>query len=127
LRYGPHLERNVLDLYRPPKAEGPVPLVIWVHGGGWQNGDKSRTPALDLLARGYAVASINYRLSQHAPFPAQIHDCKAAVRFLRAHAAEYRLDPDRVGAWGMSAGGHLVALLGTSDGVKELEGDLGNP
>jgi len=119
--------RRTLDLYLPAKADGPLPLVVWVHGGGWQGGSKEGGPALPLLADGYAVASINYRLSQHAPFPAQIHDCKAAVRWLRAHAAEYQLDPDRVGAWGGSAGGHLVALLGTSGGVKDLEGDLGNP
>jgi acetyl esterase/lipase len=78
---------------------------------------------MQFLRRGYAVASINYRLSQHAPFPAQIHDCKAAVRFLRAGAAKYNINPDRIGVWGGSAGGHLAALLGTSGDVKELEGN----
>jgi acetyl esterase/lipase len=88
LAYGPHKERNVLDLYLP-KSEAPLPLVIWVHGGGWQNGSKGGGgPALGLLAKGYAVASINYRLSQHAVYPAQIEDCKAAVRFLRANALD---------------------------------------
>src|SRR5262249_32279005 len=83
-------------------------------------------PALGLLSKGYAVASINYRLSQHAVYPAQIEDCKAAVRFLRANAKKYNLDPDHFGVWGASAGGHLVALLGTTGGGKELEGDGGN-
>src|SRR5262249_38247477 len=121
LRYGPHQERNTLDLY-VPKSDTPLPLVIWVHGGGWQDGNN---PAMQLLKSGYAVASINYRLSQHAVFPAQIEDCKAAVRLLRANAKKYNLNPDAFGAWGASAGGHLVALLGTSGEVKELEGEVG--
>jgi acetyl esterase/lipase len=79
-------------------------------------------PALPFLRKGYAVASINYRLSQHAKFPAQIEDCKAAIRWLRAHAKMYHLDPDHIGVWGASAGGHLVALLGTSGDVKDLDG-----
>src|SRR5947209_12678438 len=114
LSYGPNGERNTLDLYLPP-SERPLPLIIWVHGGGWQNGSKAGGgPALRMAGRGYAVASINYRLSGMATFPAQIEDVKAAVRFLRANARKYNLDPDRFGAWGGSAGGHLVALLGTS-------------
>ncbi|MHC4799639.1 MAG: alpha/beta hydrolase fold domain-containing protein, partial [Planctomycetota bacterium] len=76
--------------------------------------------------QGYAVASINYRLSQVAKYPAQIHDCKAAIRWLRANAKKYNLNPHRIGVWGSSAGGHLVALLGTTGDVKKLEGDLGN-
>jgi len=115
-----------LDLYLPAKADQPLPLVIWIHGGAWLGGNKAQCPALFLLSHGYAVASVEYRLSQEAVFPAQIHDCKAAVRFLRANAKKYNLDAERFGAWGSSAGGHLVALLGTSGGVKELEGDLGN-
>ena len=90
-------------------------------------GDKRGCPALPMTVKGYAAASISYRLSQQAKWPAQIHDCKAAVRWLRAHAKDYNLDPDRFGAWGASAGGHLVALLGTTGDVKDLEGDLGNP
>lgn len=118
----PH-ERHRLDLYLPEKAEGPLPLIIWVHGGGWQNGSKEGCPPLrqGFVGRGYAVASINYRLSGHAIFPAQIQDCKAAIRWLRAHAQEHGLNPDRFGVWGASAGGHLVALLGTSGGVKEFD------
>ncbi|MDZ4403790.1 prolyl oligopeptidase family serine peptidase [Prosthecobacter sp.] len=116
-------ERHKLDLYLPEKAVGPLPLIIWVHGGGWQNGSKDGCPPLrgGYLERGYAVASINYRLSGHAVFPAQIEDCKAAIRWLRAHAKEYGLDTKRFGVWGSSAGGHLVALIGTSGDVKEFD------
>jgi acetyl esterase/lipase len=119
-------ERHKLDLYLPEKADGPLPVIVWVHGGAWRAGSKENCPAVPLATKGYAVASINYRLSQNAIFPAQIEDCKAAVRWLRAHAKKYGLAPDRFGAWGASAGGHLVALLGTSGGVKELEGKGGN-
>ena len=118
-------ERQKLDLYLPaeqPAAKGgKLPLVIWVHGGAWLGGSKDQCPALRFLREGYAVASVNYRLSRHAIFPAQIEDVKAAVRWLRAHAREHGIDPDRFGAWGASAGGHLVALLGTSGDVKEFE------
>lgn len=113
-------ERQKLDLYLPPGA-GRRPLIVWVHGGAWLAGSKDGTPALPLLKDGFAVASINYRLSQHARFPAQIEDCKAAIRWLRAHAAEYGFDPDRIGVWGSSAGGHLVALLGTAGDAKEFD------
>ena len=113
-------ERQRLDLYLPPNGTN-VPLVIWVHGGAFRAGSKDRCPALWLVREGYAVASINYRLSQHARFPAQIEDCKAAVRWLRARASDYGLDPNRFGAWGASAGGHLVALLGTAGAVKEFD------
>jgi acetyl esterase/lipase len=120
-------ERQKLDLYLPAKADGPLPVIVWIHGGGWRGGSKEGAgPALRFVTKGYAVASINYRLSQHAVFPAQIEDCKAAIRWLRAHAKKYNLDPDHIGVWGASAGGHLVALLGTSAGVKELEGNGGN-
>jgi len=115
-----------LDLYLPRRESGArLPVVVWIHGGGWRSGNKSRTRAPEVLGDGYAVASINYRLSHEATFPAQIHDCKAAIRWLRAHADRYGLDPERIGAWGSSAGGHLAALLGTSGDVAELEGDVG--
>jgi len=120
-------ERQTLDLYLPGKPDRSVPLVLWVHGGGYRAGSKwsdlglPHAPPVALVADGFAVASIGYRLSEHATFPAQIEDCKAAVRWLRAHAAEYGLDQARFGAWGPSAGGHLVSLLGTSGEVKELE------
>ncbi len=116
-------ERHKLDLFLPAQAQGPLPVLIWVHGGGWQNGSKDGCPPLraGYVERGYAVASLNYRLSGHAVFPAQIEDCKAAIRWLRAHAKEFGLDPQRFGVWGSSAGGHLVALLGTSGEVKAFD------
>jgi acetyl esterase/lipase len=122
LSYGPH-DRNKLDLV-VPKAAKPVPVVLWVHGGGWEAGDKSNAmmrPAL--LAKGYAVASTNYRYSKQAVFPAQIADVRAAVRFLKANAKKYGIDPDRIGVMGASAGGHLVALLGVAPTVSELDGE----
>lgn len=114
-------ERQKLDLFVPPGATNPLPLIIWVHGGAWRAGSKENCPALRYLQFGYAVASVNYRLSQHAVFPAQIEDCKAAVRWLRAHAEEHNLNPDRFAAWGSSAGGHLVALLGTTGNAKGFD------
>ncbi|MCP4589541.1 MAG: alpha/beta hydrolase, partial [bacterium] len=115
-------ERQKLDLYLPSeRAERPAPVIIWVHGGAWRAGSKDRCPAKRFVRLGYVVTSINYRLSQHAIFPAQIQDCKAAVRWLRAHAKQYNLDPRRFGVWGSSAGGHLVALLGTAGDVKEFD------
>lgn len=117
--------RQTLDIYVPNDPPRPLPLVVWIHGGGWRAGDKARPPALPLLQKGFVVASINYRFTQTDPFPAQIEDCKAAIRFLRSHASEYHIDPEHVGVWGGSAGGHLAALLGTSGDVKELEGEQG--
>jgi acetyl esterase/lipase len=114
-------ERQRLDLYLPEVRTAdakPLPVIVWVHGGAWLGGSKDGCPALPYVRRGYAVASVGYRLSQHAQFPAQVEDCKAAVRWLRAHANEHGLDPQRFGAWGASAGGHLVALLGTAGDVK---------
>jgi acetyl esterase/lipase len=105
-----------LDLYLPesePGAGGKLPVVVWVHGGGWLNGSKDNCKAAWLAAEGFAVASINYRLTDVAQWPAQIDDCYAAVRWLRSNAEKYQLDPDHIGAWGGSAGGHLVALMGT--------------
>jgi acetyl esterase/lipase len=110
-----------LDLYFPEQVEVPMPLIIHVHGGGWSGGTYKSFPKQPFLSAGYALASVQYRLSGEAKFPAAIQDVKAAVRWLRANAAKYKLDPDRFGAWGTSAGGHLVALLGTSGGVKEFE------
>ncbi|MDG2381507.1 MAG: alpha/beta hydrolase [Pirellulaceae bacterium] len=121
--YATSPSRNLrLDLY-VPDAELPVPIIVWVHGGAWRQGSKrlSKARVREVVKHGYALASVEYRLSQEALFPAQIQDCKAAIRWLRAHARQYGLDPDRIGVWGSSAGGHLVALLGTSDGVKSLE------
>ena len=104
-----------------PDTGENLPLIIWVHGGAWHGGDKKHYTPKEYLKTGYAGASINYRLSQHAIFPAQIEDVKAAVRWLRANAETYRLDPNRFAAWGSSAGGHLVAMLGTTGDVAEFE------
>ena len=122
-----------LDLYSP-KANGaaPRPLVVYVHGGGWRGGAKTTGSYIvdvtaDLVSRGYVMAAIDYRLAPAAKWPAFIYDVKTAIRFLRAHAAEYRLDPHRIGAWGGSAGGHLVSLLGTADASAGLEDAAGAP
>ena len=112
--------RQRLDLYLPERT-GPLPLLVYVHGGAFRGGDKGDGPPLEYLDEGYALASINYRLSQHAVFPAQIEDCKAAVRWLRAHAGEYRLDPDRMAIGGTSAGGHLAAMVGTTGLVRDFD------
>lgn len=102
----------------------PMPAIVFIHGGGWFEGHRNRGlgPLAHFAERGYLCASIEYRLSGEAKFPAQIEDVKEAVRFLRAKAKEFHLDPERIGVWGQSAGGHLAALLGTSGDVKELEG-----
>ncbi|MCB1228295.1 MAG: alpha/beta hydrolase, partial [Verrucomicrobiales bacterium] len=102
-----------LDLYRARDAEGRLPVVLWVHGGGWNQGSKDRCPAAWLAQKGFAVASVEYRLSTEARWPAQMEDCRDAVRWLRDHAAELGFDADHIGVWGGSAGGHLVALMGT--------------
>jgi acetyl esterase/lipase len=119
---------QVLDLYLPeqPSAKS-LPLIIWIHGGAWMGGSQANPPMLYLVPRGFSVASIQYRFSSEAIWPAQAYDCKAAIRFLRANAATYNLDPDHFGVGGDSAGGHLAAFVGTSGDVKEMEGDLGNP
>ena len=122
--------RQTLDVYLPKRAtdEKPLPVVVWIHGGAWRGGDKSSGARMvaPLVASGhYAGVSVGYRLTGEAIWPAQIHDCKAAIRFIRAQAKKYNLDPEKIAVWGSSAGGHLVAMLGTSGGVKKLEGKLG--
>ena len=113
-----------LDLYLPAKSEASR-LVVWIHGGGWQAGSKEQCPISWLAEQGYTVASISYRLTDKAIFPAQIHDCKAAVRWLRANAEKFGYKTDSIAVAGSSAGGHLAALLGTSGDVKALEGTVG--
>lgn len=117
--------RLCLDLYLPDAAKTPS-LVVWVHGGAWRHGSKSSMPLEWLVERGFAIASVDYRLSPVAPFPAQIHDCKAAVRFLRANQVAYGYDATRIAIAGASAGGHLVALMGVTNGMPELEGQVGD-
>jgi acetyl esterase/lipase len=120
---------QTLDLYLPAKqkSDKKLPLLVWIHGGGWRAGSKADVPAPTALAlNGYAVASLNYRLTDRAKFPAQILDCKTAIRYLRKHADEYGIDADRIGVWGASAGGHLVALLGTTNDSKEFDRVGGN-
>ncbi len=125
-RYG---DRTIeMDLYRPRHAWGELPAIVCIHGGGWAKGNRASHDkvAQALAVRGYVTATISYRLSGEAPFPAAIHDCKAAVRFLRTNAVEFGIDANNIGAIGLSAGGHLAALLATSAGAAELEGDGGN-
>lgn len=120
--------RLQLDLYLPEEAKAPLPLVMWIHGGGWVAGERSPCPVAPLATRGYALASVSYRLSTGGAdtvFPAPLHDCKAAVRWLRANAWRYGIDGTRIGVWGASAGGHLAALLGTVQDDPALEGTEG--
>ncbi|MBV9852730.1 MAG: alpha/beta hydrolase [Armatimonadetes bacterium] len=123
--YGDVAGRSLrLDILRPdPLPDTPMPVIIHIHGGGWAAGSKEESNPNEAFARaGFFTANIEYRLTPEAVFPAQIHDAKRAVRWLRAHAREYHLDPERIGAWGHSAGGHLAALLGVSGDAPELEG-----
>jgi len=116
-----------LDLYLPEQKEGELlPVVVWVHGGGWLNGSKDQCKASFLAQHGIAVASIEYRLTQIAPWPAQINDCYAAVRWLRSKGEKHGIDGSKVGVWGGSAGGHLVALMGTRafDGKEKVSSQV---
>lgn len=120
-----------MDIYYPKTATGPAPVVMYVHGGGWTRGDKEDGAGAgaipSLQDAGFLVVSINYRLAPEYMFPAQIEDVKCAVRYLRAHSVKYALDPERIGAWGGSAGGHLVSLLGVMDDDDGLKGSGGYP
>ncbi len=120
-------ESQKLDLYLPEKpADHPLPLIVHIHGGGWRAGSKYPCPVALSVYKGYAVASVEYRFSQKAIFPAQIQDCQAAIRWLRAHSKEYNFDTTHVGVVGSSAGGHLSALVGTSGGKKAFAPIGGN-
>lgn len=117
-------QRLLLDLYLPKGVDHP-PLVVWIHGGGWRGGSRKRLHLQELANHGYALASISYRFTEKAIFPAQIHDCKAAIRWLRASAGKYGYNADWIAVAGSSAGGHLALLVGVSGDVKELEGKVG--
>lgn len=117
----------LMDVFIPRhRNRTPTPAVLWIHGGGWERGDKNGNCGAQLLAdEGFVTASLFYRLSGDSPFPADIEDCKCAIRFLRANAPEYGIDPDRIGVAGASAGGHLAELVATADRSAGLEGDGG--
>lgn len=116
-----------LNIARPKSLpKEPMPVVVFVHGGAWRGGDYKNPRNYPLAAKGYFTVNVEYRLSGEATFPAQVHDCKTAIRWLRANAEKYKIVTDRIGVWGSSAGGHLAALLGTSGGVQELEGEGGS-
>lgn len=122
---GQHLQ---LNMARPKSGAGPFPAVVCIHGGGFRAGKRESYDGLvtRLAERGYVAVTVTYRLAPKYPFPAAVHDTKAAVRWVRANAAKYGIDPDRVGTTGGSAGGHLAQFLGLTAGVKEFEGDGGN-
>ena len=122
--------RQQLDVYLPktPAAQGALPVIAYIHGGGWSRGSKvmGRTQLMPLVSSGnFAAVSIGYRLSWQDSWPAQLHDVKAAIRWIRANAEQYGFDASRICAMGASAGGHLAAMLGTTNGVQAVEGELG--
>jgi acetyl esterase/lipase len=114
-----------LDLYKPATGANP-PLLVWVHGGAWENGNKDAMPVGALVDHGFAIASLDFSPASKAVFPGQIHEIKAAIRYLRAEAPRHGYDARRVGIMGASSGGHLAAVVGTTNGNKELEGTLGD-
>ena len=118
------LHAEIARPINPPS--GPMPAIIAIHGGGWSGGTHKFNQAMFLATQGYFTASIEYRLSGEARWPAQIEDCKLAVRWLRSNAGKYHIDPERIGCWGGSAGGHLVACLGVMDDPR-FEGSGGYP
>ena len=122
--------KHRLDILRLKDApKDPMPVLVWIHGGGFTGGSKtSGYPRLTrFVKRGYLGVTIDYRLGGEVAFPEHLQDCKCAIRFLRAHAKEYNLDPRRIGVWGSSAGGNLVAMLGVTGGIREFEGKSGWP
>lgn len=128
--YGPFPE-EIMDIYLPNEGDGPFPVIVMIHGGGWCDGRKDYWEVhggIKAVEYGFAVVSVDYRLGPEHPHPAQIQDIKAAIRFVRAHAEEYSLDASKVATWGGSAGGHLAALAGTAPNVSEFtDRSLGNP
>src|SRR5882724_8975680 len=125
----PDNEHLQLDVARPKATSAPLPAVLCIHGGGFRAGSREGYDklCLSLAQHGFVAATITYRLAPKYQFPAAVHDCKAAVRWLRANASKYQIDPARIGATGGSAGGHLAQFLGVTAGIPEFEGDEGNP
>ncbi|MFJ7972003.1 alpha/beta hydrolase fold domain-containing protein [Psychrobacillus sp. NPDC096389] len=126
IKYGNQSEAQKLDIYWPNEGEGPFPVIIAIHGGGFMQGDKTGTDLTAMIEgvnHGYAVVAVNYRLSGEAIFPAAISDIKAAIRYVKANAKEYNMDSEKVVAWGGSAGGNLAALIGTSGDSNSLNGE----
>ncbi|PYG84316.1 acetyl esterase/lipase [Ruminiclostridium sufflavum DSM 19573] len=125
--YGNVSKNQTLDIYLPNDISGPFPVIIGIFGGAWLGGSSKGTDMAPIIEgghnNGYAVVCVNYRLSGEAKFPAAVSDCKAAVRFIRANAAKYGFNPDKIAAWGDSSGGHLTAMLGTTGNVTTLDGD----
>jgi acetyl esterase/lipase len=130
IAYATKSEAEKLDIYLPNKEQETYPVIVAVHGGAFMMGDKADgqlNPMLEGLKHGYAVVSVNYRMSGEATFPANIQDVKAAIRWIRANAKQYHLDADKIAVWGGSAGGNLVSMAGTSGGVAEFDdATLGN-
>lgn len=124
IRYASKTIYELMDIYLPDTGEGPFPVVIDIHGGGYFYGSRASVrmePVLNLIQNGYVVVTVDYTLSPYGKFPLQIHELKAAIRFLRAHAEEYSINPSRIGLWGLSAGAHLAVLTAVSAGVEELD------
>src|SRR5512134_682392 len=116
----------LLDLHIPTNGVPPYPVVVWLFGGGWNRGDRRARPVVrlvddNLYQHGYAIAAIDYRLSGEAKFPAQLEDCKAAIRFLRTHAESFQLDANQIGVWGFSSGAHLAALVGLTGSTNQFD------
>jgi acetyl esterase/lipase len=118
-------QKLLMDIYRPKTITKKLPVVVWIYGGAWKNGSKNFCPIAFMATQQLAIVSINYRLDSVAKFPAQIYDCKGAIRWLRAHADQYHLDADHIGVFGASAGGHLALLLAATAGNPKMEGDVG--
>ena len=130
IAYATKSKTQKLDIYLPNEGKGPFPTIISFHGGGFYEGNKSRqytAPMLQGLNHGYAVVTVDYRLSDEAKFPAAINDAKAAIRFIKVNAAQYNLNPNKISLWGSSAGGNLAALAGTTGGTNNCyDKSLGN-
>ncbi len=125
--YGSISKTQTVDIYLPNEGKGPFPVIVVVHGGAFKGGNSFMKndvgPAMEGVNRGYAVVSVSYRLSREATFPRAVNDVKAAIRFIKANSAKYNIDPNRVAAWGSSAGGNLVMMIGTTGNVANLNGD----